>query len=54
MIIMIIVRKFAPVSPSRDAVSDVGRMSTSLAVLMDALNDTIDARTEDSPDNNMY
>ena len=25
MIIMIIVRKFAPVSPSRDAVSDVGK-----------------------------
>ena len=54
MIIMIIVRKFAPVSPSRDAVSDVGKDEYSTAVLMHALNDTIDARTEDSEDNNYY
>ena len=54
MIIMIIVRKFAPVSPSRDAVSDVGKDEYSTAVLMDALNDTIDPRTDDAEDNNCY
>ena len=52
MIIMIIVRKFAPVSPSRDAVSDVGKDEYSTAVLMHALNDTIDPRTDDWEDNN--
>ena len=53
MIIMIIIRETAPVSPSRDAVSDVGKDEYSTAVLMHALNDTIDARTEDSEDNNI-
>ena len=52
MIIMIIVRKFAPVSPTRVAVSDVGKDESSTAVLMDALNDAIDPRTDDSEDNN--
>ena len=44
---MIIIRKFAPVSPSRAAVSDVGEDESFYALLMDALNDTIDPRTDE-------
>ena len=52
MIIMIIVRKFTPVSPSRVAVSDVSEDKSFTAVLMDTLIDAIDPRTNDSEDNN--
>ena len=53
MIIMIIVRETAPLSPTRVGVSDVGKDQSLIVVLMDATNDANDTRMYYSEGNNI-